>query len=225
MDKIKMVVFDMAGTVVDENNIVYKTVHQALVDAGYTLNLNDVLRDGAGKEKLRAIQDLMESMDGKLDFDKSIEIHRNFKKQLDENYAVMDISEQPNAANIFAWLKEKGIKVALNTGYSKEIANLLLRKLNWEVGVDIDVLVTADDAKNHRPEPDMILKAAELLNVNPKNSVKVGDSAIDIYEGKNAQCFYTVGVTTGAQTKDQLLEANPDFVIDDLIELKNFIGV
>lgn len=223
MHKIKMVVFDMAGTVVDEQNIVYKTLHQAMLNAQYTLSLNDVLKDGAGKEKLKAIQDLMTQIDGELNVEKSLEIHTAFKIMLDENYANMKIKEQPNASEIFAWLKKNTIKVALNTGYSAEIANLLLQKLNWQVGRDIDALVTADDAKNHRPAPDMILKAAEVLNIDPTLSVKVGDSAIDIHEGKNAHCCLNIGVTTGAQTRTQLLEANPNFVIDNLMELKEII--
>jgi phosphonatase-like hydrolase len=223
MHKVKMVVFDMAGTVVDEQNIVYKTVFQALADAGYNLTLEDVLRDGAGKEKLKAIQDLMTQIDGQLDEPKSKAIHQKFKSQLDINYATMPIKEQPNASQLFAWLKENNIKVGLNTGYSKEIATLLLEKLNWQVGKDIDALVTADDAQNHRPAPDMILKACELLNIAPTATAKVGDSAIDIYEGKNAHCALNIGITTGAQTRPQLQSAKPDFVIDDLLELKGII--
>lgn len=214
----------MAGTVVNEQNIVYKTVHRSLVNAGYnTITLEDVLRDGAGKEKLKAIQDLMTAADGSLDGDKSKQIHEKFKAQLDVNYATMPIEEQPHASEIFAWLRANGIKVALNTGYSKEIATLLLKKLNWKINKDIDALVTADDAKNHRPAPDMILKAGEILGIDCVHAVKVGDSAIDIYEGRNANCALTIGVTTGAQSRNQLLEANPDFVIDDLIEIKDVL--
>jgi phosphonatase-like hydrolase len=223
MHKINLVVFDMAGTVVDEQNIVYKTLHQALVKGGYNISLEEVLEDGAGKEKLRAIQDLMILKDGVLDEEKSIEIHKAFKAKLDENYATMEIKEQPNASKIFAWLRENNIKVALNTGYNKTIATLLLEKLNWQVGRDIDALVTADDAKNHRPAPDMIWVANKLLGVENHTVAKVGDSAIDIHEGKNADCALTIGVTTGAQNRQQLLAAHPDFVIDDLMELKSIL--
>ena len=214
----------MAGTVVDEQNIVYKTLHQALVDGGYNnITLDEVLKDGAGKEKLRAIQDLMTIKVGVLDEKKSLEIHKNFKQNLDKNYATMEIKEQPNASEIFKWLKSQNIKVALNTGYNKTIANMLVEKLNWQVGRDIDALVTADDANNHRPAPDMIWVANKKLGVENNTVAKVGDSAIDIDEGKNADCALTIGVTTGAQTRQQLQTANPDFVIDDLLELKEIL--
>ncbi len=56
---IKMVVFDMAGTTVDENNIVYKTLQQVINAAGFDFSLEQVLTEGAGKEKLQAIKDIL----------------------------------------------------------------------------------------------------------------------------------------------------------------------
>ena len=56
---IKMVVFDMAGTTVDEDNVVYKTLQKVINDAGYNFTLQQVLAVGAGKEKLQAIKDIL----------------------------------------------------------------------------------------------------------------------------------------------------------------------
>jgi phosphoglycolate phosphatase-like HAD superfamily hydrolase len=55
--------------------------------------------------------------------------------------------------------------------------------------------------------------------------IKVGDSKIDIEEGKNANCLFTIGVTTGAQTRQQLLEANPDYIMDDLNDLITLLNL
>jgi phosphoglycolate phosphatase-like HAD superfamily hydrolase len=48
---------------------------------------------------------------------------------------------------------------------------------------------------------------------------KVGDSIIDIEEGRNAGCLLNVGITTGAHTLQQLQSANPEGIIDNLLEL------
>ena len=48
---IKLVVFDMAGTTVDEQNVVYKTLQKAINHGGIPVTLEDVLETGAGKEK------------------------------------------------------------------------------------------------------------------------------------------------------------------------------
>ncbi len=49
-----MIVFDMAGTTVDEQNVVYKTLQKAINREGYEFTLEQVLEQGAGKEKLKA---------------------------------------------------------------------------------------------------------------------------------------------------------------------------
>ena len=56
---IKMVVLDMAGTSVDEDNVVYKTLQQVINEAGHNFTLDEVLAEGAGKEKLQAIKDIL----------------------------------------------------------------------------------------------------------------------------------------------------------------------
>lgn len=53
MKKIQLAVFDMAGTTVNEDNVVYKTVRDAFAKHGVEVSLETVLRFGAGKENLR----------------------------------------------------------------------------------------------------------------------------------------------------------------------------
>jgi len=48
---------------------------------------------------------------------------------------------------------------------------------------------------------------------------KVGDSIIDVEEGKNAGCALSIGITTGAHTMAQLQTAKPDYIIHHLMEL------
>ena len=57
--KIAMVVFDMAGTTVDEGNVVYRTLHKAIEKVCPSVSFEDVLKLGAGKEKLQAIRETL----------------------------------------------------------------------------------------------------------------------------------------------------------------------
>lgn len=222
---IKMVVFDMAGTTVNEDNVVYKTVRKAINDRGYDFTLEEVLKEGAGKEKLQAIKSVL-ALRGIDDDILSREIFAAFNGQLDQAYETMPIVEQPNATELFEALRAQGIYVVLNTGYSRPVATSLVAKIGWQVGSDIDALVTASDVPRNRPFPDMILHAMQQLGITDATQVaKVGDSAIDIEEGKNAGCEVTVGITTGAQTREQLLAATPTAVIDDLLELLPLVVV
>lgn len=215
-----MVVFDMAGTTVDEDNVVYKTVQKAINEAGFDLTLPQVLAQGAGKEKLQAIKDILSTYTTSTQPDLAQNIYKNFIGQLGEAYRTLNILPQKNAAELFTALKARNILVVLDTGYDRQTAQTIIDKLGWKEGVDFDALVTASEVEKNRPNPDMILFAMKRFDITEGNKVvKVGDSAIDIEEGQNAGCGLSIGITTGAHTREQLESANPDYIINDLMEL------
>lgn len=217
---IKMVVFDMAGTTVDENNVVYKTLRQAINEKGYNFTLDQVLAEGAGKEKLQAVKSILSAYANVTDENVANEIFSRFLVLLEEAYNTLDVLPQPNANELFKALKERDILIVLNTGYNRETAEKLVAKLGWEIGADIDELVTATDVQQNRPNPDMIWYAMKEFRItDAAEVVKVGDSIIDIEEGQNAGCKYSVGITTGAHTYEQLQTAKPDYIINNLMEL------
>ena len=220
---IKMVVFDMAGTTVDEDNIVYKTLQRAIADHGYPFTLDQVLAEGAGKEKLQAIKSILAI--NQIDDDPlSSAIYQHFLILLNEAYTYLDVRPQPHAAEVFQLLKQQKILIILNTGYDAETAQSLVQKLGWEKGIIYDDLITASEVKNGRPHPDMILYAMQNFKIRkPGEVIKVGDSAIDIEEGKNARCALSIGITTGAHSRQQLSAAHPDFIISDLLDLPEII--
>lgn len=215
----------MAGTTINENNLVYHCLHQTISQNGFSCTIEDVLLHGAGKEKRNAIVDILNKVQNqKIDDAVINNIFKSFLENLELSYKSAVISPQPNSEFVFEKLRELGILIVLNTGYDRNTASNLLHKLNWFQGIHYDLLVTASDVKNSRPYPDMIFHAMSLLNVtNAVEVVKIGDSEIDIIEGKNANCGITIGITTGAQTAKQMEVANPNFIINDLIELLTLI--
>lgn len=218
--KIAMVVFDMAGTTVDEGNVVYRTLHKAIEKVCPSVSFEDVLKLGAGKEKLQAIRETLSGSNISLNEATIQEIFKDFLGLLDLAYANLIVVPTNNTQRLFNELRTKDIKVVLNTGYNTVTAISLLNKLNWVKGVQYDLLVTSSDVSNNRPMPDMILYAMDKLNITDATKViKVGDSTIDIEEGRNAGCKYNIGVTTGAHTKAQLESANPDYIFDNIYDL------
>jgi phosphonatase-like hydrolase len=218
--KIAMVVFDMAGTTVDEGNVVYRTLHKAIEKVCPSVSFEDVLKLGAGKEKLQAIRETLSGSNISLNEATIQEIFKDFLGLLDIAYANLIVVPTNNTERLFNELRTKDIKVVLNTGYNTVTAISLLNKLNWVKGVQYDLLVTSSDVSNNRPMPDMILYAMDKLNITDATTViKVGDSTIDIEEGRNAGCKYNIGVTTGAHTKAQLEKANPDYIFNNIYDV------
>jgi phosphonatase-like hydrolase len=223
--KVSMVIFDMAGTTIDENNLVYKTLQKAIQSAGIKVSLEDVFEYGAGKEKLNAIQDIV-GFFGTQDQEKlTTQIYTDFLMLLEKAYEETDIKGIDNAEEVLQSLRNQNILVVLNTGYNKKTATQLLDKIKWRQFFHYDLLVTADDVKQSRPAPDMIQYAMNLCAIDdPKKIIKVGDSAIDIEEGNNANCLYSIGVTTGAHTAAQLKKANPSYIFEDISEVLSLVN-
>lgn len=222
--EIKMVVFDMAGTTVNEDNLVYKTLMNAINTAGFSYNLDQVLAVAAGKEKKEAIRSVLKTYGA--DFDETLVagIYEKFINQLKLAYEVEPILPQPGATDLFEKLKAKNIRTVLNTGYDRPTAEAILNRLGWVPGKDFDTLITASEVSQNRPEPDMILLAMKQYEITDGSAVmKVGDSSIDIEEGQNAGCSLSIGITTGAHTREQLQNAKPNAVIDHLIQILDII--
>lgn len=215
-----MVVFDMAGTTVNEDNVVYKTLQQSINKKGYDFSLDQVLAEGAGKEKLEAIKSILKVYAFNNNNNLADEIYQDFIGLLSEAYERILVNPQPHALELFKVLKDRNIIVVLNTGYNAETAELLIEKLGWKKGMEFDSLISSSDVENNRPDPEMIDLAMDIYGIqDAAEIIKVGDSIIDIEEGQNAGCGLNIGITTGAHTFLQLQTANPDFIINDLFEL------
>ncbi|CAH0130730.1 MULTISPECIES: phosphonatase-like hydrolase [unclassified Pedobacter] len=218
--EIKMVVFDMAGTTVNENNLVYKTLMDAINAAGFSYTLDQVLAVAAGKEKKEAIRSVLKTYEGSFDEAMVFDIYEEFISKLKLAYETEEILPQPGSIELFEKLRKEGIILVLNTGYDRVTAEAILSRLGWKTGTQFDTLITASEVSQNRPEPDMILLAMRQYGLTDgKSVVKVGDSSIDIEEGKNAGCGLNIGITTGAHTQKQLEKAKPDAVINNLMEI------
>lgn len=222
MKNIELLVLDMAGTTINEDNVVYKTLTTAVNSHGYEVTLDKVLSSCAGMEKLEAITSLLKEINGN-EADAPV-IFQNFSEQLREAYRNLDVKPINGTENFLLKMKSMDKKVVLNTGYSSEIARQLLDKLQWKESVHFDALITADDVSESRPSPEMILLAMKKFNISePGNVLKAGDSVIDIEEGKNAGCGLTVAVLSGAQNRTELETAHPDYIFNTISEAEDIL--
>ncbi|MNI40131.1 Phosphonoacetaldehyde hydrolase [compost metagenome] len=99
----------------------------------------------------------------------------------------------PGAAETVGWLRAQGLKIASNTGYTREMMQAILGRAA-EQGYAPDLVVCAHETSEGRPAPLMIYKACVDLGVWPLSRVvKVDDAEAGVAEGRNAGCF-TVGL-------------------------------
>jgi phosphonatase-like hydrolase len=228
MQNYSLVVFDMAGTTVLDKGDVADSFIRAFQQFGIEVpeaDINKVM----GWRKKDAIQSLLSkyhSVTEKIDEVLVDQIHDVFIDNMVSFYERdEDLQPMQHAEELFATLKEKNIKVALNTGFTRRIADVILRKLDWNNHALIDYVIASDEVPEGRPYPFMIQQLMQESGVtNAARVVKVGDTEVDVQEGRNAGCGLVVSVTTGAYTKEQLQNYQPDHIIDSLSELPLLIA-
>ncbi|UOE50276.1 HAD hydrolase-like protein [Mucilaginibacter sp. SMC90] len=225
---IKLVVFDIAGTTVKDDHEVSKTFKAAMQKYGYNVELEKI-DPLMGYEKPLAIRKMLAEYEA----DQSVitdnlvnTIHKEFVQQMINFYKFEPgIEPLPNVEATFAKLHEQGTKVGINTGFSRDIADTIINRLQWREKGLIDYMVGSDEVELGRPHPFMIRKMMQESNItNALEVAKVGDTEVDVREGQNAGCKYSIGVTTGAFTRTALEAYNPTHVIDDIAQVIEIIN-
>ena len=120
-------------------------------------------------------------------------------------------------------LKAAGTRIGVMTGKSRVSAQISLR----ELGIDdlIAVLVAGDDVVMPKPHPEGIIAAlAQLGHPDEETGAMVGDSAADIYAGRDAGVT-TIGVTWGVPEHEDLFAAHPDVVCETTAQLRTELGL
>jgi phosphonatase-like hydrolase len=218
---IQLLVFDMAGTTVKDNDNVHMALQSAFEKQHITISRNEA-NDVMGYPKPVAIKTLLQQKGNPHPDEELVAtIFKNFQQEMVDYYLTgSDVAEIKGVSEFFEWLHSHGLKIAIDTGFDRRIANAILNRLGWREKGLIDVSVTSDEVANGRPYPDMIFKAMELTGVSSaKQVVKVGDTASDLMQGTAAGCKYVVGVTTGAFTKEALLKEPHTHIINQLSDL------
>jgi len=224
---VKLVVFDIAGTTVKDDHNVSKAFQAALKKYHYDVPL-ELINPLMGYEKNEAITQMLqlhETDKDKITGSLVDAIHREFVKQMISFYQFEPgIGPLPNVEETFVALHQMGIKIGINTGFSRDIADTIVHRLQWEERGLIDVVIGSDEVELGRPHPFMIRKIMDDCAIaDPLEVVKVGDTEVDVREGQNAGCRYVIGVTTGIFTREELEPYNPTHIIDDIAQVIDII--
>jgi phosphoglycolate phosphatase-like HAD superfamily hydrolase len=206
-------VFDLDGTLVDS---VYQHVlswQEALEEAGIQLSVwrihrrigmsgglltNALLRETG----MEITPELVERLQG---------LHK-------EAYARRSgrIRPLPGAKELLVWLTEAGVPWTIATSGRMESARPTLEAL----GVDIDrvPVVTRDQVRYAKPDPDLFLRAVDRLGVDIRDTVVVGDSVWDLLAARRARAV-GVGLLSGGYGTDELERAGAYRVYEDPADL------
>ena len=168
----RMLICDMTGTTIQEKGIVYNSLFNTIKLIKSDLLRSDISKfSGYNKNeviKYYVDQQRMNSPDVVLNNLKS-EFNYYLKKEYLNNDSVKLMHK--NMPSFFNLLRDQDIKICLNTGYNKDIQNLLIDKLDL---LDcIDDYISSEEVDRGRPYPYMIERLMTRNNIdNPQEVIR-----------------------------------------------------
>lgn len=211
MARVKAVIFDMDGTLLDSREFIYRAIEEGLAAHGVILT-----REEIGKVTGRPVKAVYELLAPQLDSDELEKAHLAHHEQ---NLDLLRLYD--GAEDILRLLKDNGYKIGLFTGFNKLTYDRLDR---FGITGLFDSIVESTRYVAHKPDPEGLYVCMNDLGIQKAEEVVyVGDGITDMEVGKRARIALTVGMTQGFCTPEALYEYGADKVIDSLRELPDLI--
>lgn len=205
---IKLIIFDLDGTLVDAYLAIIKSFNFAMRRLNYPeqddLTIRRAVGWGDGK--------LLEPFINLKDFKKALFLYRRHHRQALLKYSHLF----PKVKEILRRLKDKGYKLAIASNRPAKFSWILIRHLGIEKYFDF--CLCADTLKHAKPHPEILNKIMQRLKVKPSQAIYVGDMAIDAQAARRAGAAAVI-VTTGSSTALEIRKQSPYRVIPKLTEL------
>lgn len=236
MSKIKLVVFDLSGTTVSDENAVAKCLFTAAQEFGLSATLSDFEKT-IGTNKIHLYEFMIARDRGvpvEIEHLESYRFPEYHEKALEifDHYSVLmvdfykkNIKAMDGAEETFEWCRQHQIKIATDTGFHRDVNTAIMEGLQWRERGLIDLALDVEDTDGiGRPAPYLIHKAMYELDIQSVHHVlKIGDTPADLLSGFNAGCIGNVGVLSGANTIDTLIKYPHTHIIDSVKQLPDLI--
>lgn len=225
LNRLELVVFDMAGTtIVDSGQVI--AAFTAALSASQVSATEEEIQSWRGASKREVLRHFVERQFGRDDPDNAKRIERayaEFRRCLERAYRTQGARAIDGADKAFAWLRERGVRIALTTGFYRQVTDIILEAVGWSPDV-VDGTVCSDEVPQGRPAPYLIFRAMELTGaIDVRRVVKVGDTALDLMAGTNAGARGVVGVLSGSQTVEQLGSVEHTHIISSVADLPRLL--
>ena len=206
---IEAVIFDYDGTLVHLNinfGVIRQAVENLLADYGIDLDALKGLYILEMIDKATRLVAQQNPSEGKSFYQKALDLVTEHEVRAGKKGKIL-----PGVVNMLKILKRRGVKVGIITRNCDRAVKIAFP----DIERFCDAFIPRDYVTRVKPHPDHLAMTLEKMAVNdPAHCFMVGDHVLDIEVGTRVG-MKTVGVLTGNTTRQQLIEAGADFVLDD----------
>jgi len=219
-----LLISDFAGTAMREEGAVLAAYRHALRTHDIPFDEADLAaRRGASKRAVFEELAARRFAPGEVRA-RAAEALATFEAALRREYQSGEVREVEGATAAFERLRQAGIKLALASGFERELVSLLLDRLGWVSF--FDAVVAAGDVPAGRPAPYLIYRAMMETGTHDVGRVAVvGDTPLDLEAGTNARAGWVIGVLSGAHGLATLGTTRHTHLLPSVAQLPELFGL
>jgi pyrophosphatase PpaX len=210
--KIKAIIFDVDGVLIDSNRIII-----------------DLFKETAKKMKLKVPSDsdivklMGQSLEDNIKFLWPNCNVKLFAKKYREKFGKINIPTFEGTIESIGELKKSGLKLGIVSGKKRFYLEKNLKDAGFNLDL-FDVIISAEDSKEHKPSPKPILIACNKIGVKPTEIVYVGDAKFDYEAAKSAKANF-VAVNHGLLSEKELKIFGVKNIIKSVSDLPKFLRI
>lgn len=208
----KTLLFDLDGTIINTNELIINS---------FLYTLERYYPGKYTREKLiphfgKTLHEQMILFGDEEKADDMIKVYREHNLQTHDDMVL----EYPFVKEVLEEFYNEGASLGIVTTKIRETSMKGLKLF----GLDkyMSTIITYEDTSLHKPNPEPILLAMKKLNANPETTLMVGDTQFDIRAAQKAG-ITSIGVSWSIKGKDFIEQLNPDYVIDDMRDLRSIV--
>ena len=214
MADIRVVVFDIDGTLIDTREFILQAYQHTIQKHGYPVPARATIAALIGHK----IEECYAVLVPGVETAPLVADHALFQAgNINLTHAY------DGAREVIDAIKNRGLKIVLWTGRKEHIQTVLSH-----CGFDQDEFAAVVDAQmveHGKPDPEGLLLGLGIADLLPEQAIMVGDAVVDIEAGRHGGVAATIAVTHGFGTRDALIGADPDYMVNSLPELLPIIAV
>ena len=207
-----LIIFDFDGTLGDTRRNIVTTMQMTIAELHLPNRSEEECAATIGLPLAECFRTLFPDIQDEL-IPRCAETYRRF---FNENLKTIQPEAFPDVVETLSVLHQIGFTLTIASSRSRNSLMELTR--NMGIANYISFILGADDVKEAKPKPEPVLKTLAEMSFDAAETLVVGDMAVDIQMGANAGTK-TCGVTWGNGTRDELVQAGADYIIDNIEEL------
>jgi len=210
--KVRGVIFDLDGTLIDSYQAIYLGFHHAYSEMGLPPLSYEQVQRAVGRGLGHTFRELL----GEEKVPQALSL---FRKKYEEIFRA-HTHLLPDVREVVGGLQCRGIQLAVATNKLGRFSRAIFEHFGME---KMFVVILGDgDVSQNKPDPEMLYQAMDNMRLAKEETVFVGDSVIDIQAGKNAG-VRVFAVPTGNTDRADLVKAQPTVIMNRLLDLLSLV--